>query len=298
MSYTTLKASEVDLLVKKEFLSGYESYTMVGPQVFNLDVPDRLNEKESVVTTDGDIDQVAEGAAYPEALIRELGTKTYTSVEYKKKYGITELMDDFSNYGTTMKMMRKAGYRARYKQDKLMKDVLSGGFATNTVWDGDYIFSATHNIGDTGETQSNLLSGALSKTNINNAYVKLRTMKDHENLTMPLSVAYLVVPSALAMSAHEFLLSPDDPTTANRSKNFVNSLNIKIIEWPLLDEDSTTAYFMLSEKMWHSLTAYQKAKPTLRMYLDENTGNTYEKVRFVQTQGSTDYLGICGSTGA
>ena len=55
----------------------------------------------------GDIPQVAEGAAYPQSLTRELGTVTYTSVEYKRKFGITALMDDFSNYGTTMKTMKK-----------------------------------------------------------------------------------------------------------------------------------------------------------------------------------------------
>ena len=295
--FTGLKPSEIDLLVKKEYLSGYESYSPIGPQLFNLDKPDRLNEKESVVTADGDIPQVAEGAAYPQSLTRELGTVTFTSVEYKRKFGITALMDDFSNYGTTMKMMKKAGYRARHKQDALMHPVISAGFDTTTTWDGAYLFSATHSIGDTGKEQSNLISGALSETTLNNAYVKLATMVDHENLVMPLDVAYLVVPAALAKKAHELVRSPDGPETADRKKNFINTLNIQVVVWKLLDAVSSTAWFMLSDKMWHTLTAYQKVQPNMKFYIDEDTDNMWEKIRFVQTQGSTDYLGLCASLG-
>jgi hypothetical protein len=298
MSYTGLKPSEVDLLVKKEFLSGYEKYQPVGPQIFNIESPTRLNEKESVVTTDGDIPQTADGAAYPASLVRELGTVTYTSVEYKRKWGITALMDDFSNYGTTMKMMRKAGYRARYKQDDLLAAVLSGGFATTTVWDGDFLFSATHNVGDTGTTQSNLASGALSQTSLTAAYIQLGLTKDHEGLTMPLEGAKLVVPRTLAPTAWELLKSPQGPETGNRKLNYVNSLNLELVVWPLLDAVSTTAWFLVADKMWHALTAYQKVAPSMKMYTDDDTDNMWEKIRFVQIQGATDFLGCVASTGA
>jgi len=298
MSLTSLKPAEVDLLARTEFVSGYDTFVPVGSSIFNIASPQRLNELESIVATDGDIPQAADGAEYPEAQIRQIGTKSFTSVEYKRMYGISELMKDFSNYGSTMKAMRNAGYRARYKQDDLLSRVLSQGFATTTTWDGAYLFSASHQYGDvTGQTQSNLLSGALSKTTINSGYVKLRTLKDHDGLTMPLAVAYLLVPSALAMTAWELVNSPDDPETGNRSRNFVNSRSIKVVEWPLLDAISTTAFFMCSEKMFHQLTAYQKVQPTLSMFTDGRTGTMYEKIRFVQTQGAADYLGATGGTG-
>lgn len=297
MSYISLKPSEVDLLVKKEFLSGYETYSPVGPKLFNIETPDRFNEKESVVTTDGDLPAVAEGASYPASLAREIGTVTYTSVEYKRKWGLTQLMSDFSNFGTTMKLMKKAGYRAKYKQDDLLRSVISGGFATTTTWDGAYLFSATHSIGDSGLQQSNLISGALSETTLNSGYTTLMTMKDHENLVMPNSVSYLVVPAALAKKAWELVNSTDGPETGDRKRNFINSLNIQVVVWPLLDAISTTSWFLLTDKMWHALTAYQKVAPSLKMYTDDDTDNMWEKCRFVQVQGATDYLGVVGSTG-
>lgn len=298
MSYIPLKPSEIDLLVKKEFLSGYEKYQPVGAQLFNIETPDRFNEKESVVTTDGDIPAVSEGANYPASLTRELGTVTYTSVEYKRKWGITALMEDFSNYGTTMKLMRKAGYRARYKQDDLLAAVLHGGDDTTTTWDGLYLFDTGHSIGDTAETQDNLVSGALGETVLNNAYVALATMKDHEDLVMPMQGTKLVVPAALAKKAWELVKSPDGPETADRKKSYINSLNIEVVVWPLLDAESTTKCYLLTDKMWHALTAYQKVAPTMKMYIDEDTDNMWEKCRFVQIQGATDYLGVIGISGS
>ena len=295
--YTGLKPSEVDLLVKTEFLSGFETYEMVGPKIFNIDVPDRLNEKESVVTTDGDLPQVAEGASYPASISRELGTVSYTSLEYKRKWGITALMNDFSNYGAVMKLMKKAGYRARYKQDSLMADVLKDGFTQTKTWDGKYLFSSNHKIGDTGRTQSNLESGEANETNITNAFVKLRTMKDHENLEMPLQAAYLVHPVALQPKVYELLKSKTGSETSDRKLNFLNTLNIVPIPWPLLDSYSTTAWFLLSDKMWHNLVTFQKVGATMKMYMDEDTDNMWEKCRFVQVQGATDYLGVVGSLG-
>jgi phage major head subunit gpT-like protein len=197
-----------------------------------------------------------------------------------------------------MKLMMKAGYRARYKQDDLLRAVISGGFATTTNWDGAYQFSATHSIGDTGLTQSNLVSGALSETTLNTAYTNLMTMKDHENLVMPIQGSVLLVPAALAKKAWELVNSPDGSETGDRKRNYVNSLGIKVVVWPLLDAVSTTAWYMLSDKMWHTLTCYQKVAPSMKMYTDEDTDNMWEKVRFVQVQGSCDYLGTQGSTGA
>lgn len=297
MSFTGLKPSEIDLLVKKEFLSGYTKYQPKGSTIFNIDTPERFNEKESVVTTDGDIPQVAEGSAYPASLVRELGTVTYTSVEYKRKWGLTQLMEDFSNYGTTMKMMMKAGYRARYKQDNLMQAVITGGFATTTTWDGAYLFSASHSVGDTGVTQSNLISGALTETTLNEAYIALGLLKDHEGLTMPMDGVKLLVPQTLAKKAYELVQSPAGPETADRKKNYINSLGIEVVVWPLFDAVSTTAWFLLTDKMWHSLTAYQKVNPSMKMYTDDDTDNMWEKCRFVQVQGATDYLGVVGSLG-
>jgi len=297
MSFTGLKPSEIDLLVKKEFLSGYNLYKPMGSSIFNVGTPDRYNEKESVVTTDGDIPQVAEGSAYPASLVRELGTVTYTSVEYKRKWGMTALMEDFSNYGTTMKMMMKAGYRGRYKQDDLMQAVISGGFDATTVWDGGYLLSATHSIGDSGQTQSNLITGALGETTLNEAYISLGLLKDHEGLTMPMQGVKLLVPQTLAKKAYELVMSPAGPETADRKKNYINSLGIQVVVWPLLDAESTTAWYLLTDKMWHSLTVFQKVNPSMKMYTDDDTDNMWEKCRFVQVQGATDYLGIVGSTG-
>ena len=297
MITTSLKPSEVDLLVKREIESGYDLYQPVSPQIFNKETPDRLNEKISVMGGDANIDVVAEGAAYPLKTFREIGTQTYTSVEYKEAYPVTELMQDFGNYGTVLKELKKTGYYARWKQDDLNRAVLSGGFDTTTTWDGEFLYSNSHEIKDTGETQDNLASGTLGEDNLFTAWAQLKLLADHRGRLQPITSAYLVVPTTLSKKAWELVQSSDGPETAERKKNFFfNALTV--VEWPLLDAASTTAWFLLSEKMFHELCYFVKSEPKLKAYIDEETGNLVEKIRFVQVQGATDYTGTVASPGA
>lgn len=297
MSRTSYNPVEVDLLAKMAFASSYNTYSPVGTNVFNTAIPDRLNEKEVVTAMDGRIPESDEGAAYEEVITTEIGTKTFTTKEYKVKAGITRLMMQFQNFGETMKNMRTLGYNARYKQDDLLANVIAKGFDTTTTFDGAYLFSASHKIGQGSAVQSNLISGALSKAKILDAYTKLGQMKDHKGLIMPLPGVNLIIPRALYGTAFEAINSAVGPDT-NNNKNVLNSLNINIIVWPLLDAYSTTAWFMTAPKEFTALRAYQKTQPSVESYIDNATDNLYEKVYFSQTQGAADYIGIVGSTGA
>lgn len=297
MSRTQYNEMEVDLLAKMAIATSYNTYSPVGPVIFNTAVPDRLNEKEVVTAMDGRIPESEEGSAYEEVISTEIGSKTFTTKEYKVKSGITRLMMQFQNFGTTLTNMRSIGYNARYKQDDLMAQVLAKGFDTTTTFDGAYLFSASHKVGIGAAVQSNLISGALSKAKIMEAYTKLGQMKDHKGLIMPLPGAKLVIPRALYSTAYEAINSAVGPDT-NNNKNVLNSLGIEIVVWPLLDAYSTTAWFMVAPKEFTTLRAYQKTQPSVTSYVDNATDNLYEKVYMSQTQGAADYVGVCGSTGA
>ncbi len=295
---TKLHPDEIDLLSRGVFETGYKTYVPTGKEIFNTVSPERLHEKETIGAIDGSIDEMAEGEVYSETPIREIGSMTFTSVQYGKKAGVSLLTQEFSNFGMSMKAMNRLGYNARYKQDALLAAVINGAHNETTTYDGEYLLSATHLIADNAaQIQGNLITGALSPEKINEMYVKLSQMKDHGGLIMPLQEAVLLVPRALAMNAWQFLNSPNSPTDSNNNRNFVNSLNIKIVIWDQLDQASAFAYYMLTPKAFHSLTAYQKTAPSLSMYVDDSNDNLFEKVRFVQTQGAADYFGIVGSQG-
>ena len=220
MIYTNLMPSEIDLLVKREIASSMNLYKPVAPQIFNKETPERLNEKISVMGGDTEINQVADGGAATVRTFREIGTKTFTSVEYREAYAITHLMKLFDSMGTVMKEMRKAGYYGVYKQDELCASVLTGGFDTTTTWDGAYLFSASHYVKDNAEIQSNLSTGVLIETNLFKMYNALKQQKDHRSKIQPITGAVLLHPTKLSKKAWELTNSKGSVEDANRKDNF------------------------------------------------------------------------------
>jgi len=79
-----------------------------------------------------------------------------------------------------------------------------------------------------------IVTGSLGKSTLNNGYITLQNTKDHGGQKMPLLPKQLVVSPTQAMLAKELLGSPDDPTTANRSINWLNDWTTEIVVWPLL----------------------------------------------------------------
>lgn len=300
MIHTNLMPNEIDLLAKRQIASGMNLYKPVAPLLFNKETPDRLNEKISVMGGDTSINQVADGGAATIRTFREIGSKTFTSVEYREAYAVTHLMKLFNSMGTVMKEFQKSGYYGLYKQDELCASVLTGGFDTTTTWDGAYLFSASHYIKDNSETQNNLATGVFTKDNLFAAYNKLKQGKDHRGKIQPITGAYLVIPTILGMNAWEKVKSNLSPENANNNTNYFGAggASLKVVEWPLLDLASTTAWYLLSEKMFHELTYMVKEDINFRSYIDNPTKSLVEEIGFVQTQGATDYIGAVGSTGA
>jgi len=98
-------------------------------------------------------------------------------------------------------------------KNNLMTKILTKGFsisASNGPGSaspyGQPLFSASHPIGSTGETQSNLASGALSVDTLKDAVDKLRNMKDGKGNFLEGATAYkLIVSPRLERTAIEIL---------------------------------------------------------------------------------------------
>jgi len=296
MSLTTLNDSSANKLVLEAFDSGWKSYIVQGTKFFNKKSPERVDEKFSVTAADGDIPVVAENAAYPAVNIEEVGTKTISQSVYKRELPVSKLMKRFDNYNVVIREAGKLGYRAKYEMDDVMATILNGGFATATTWDGSYLYANAHSVGNLpGQTNDNLTTGALSKTTLNAAIVLLQNMKDHGGKKMPVVGKHLVVPPDLWMEGFELLGSPTDPETADRSINFINSIGMNLVVWPLLT--STTAWFLVGDKMWNRLEYLVAIEPEVNYIRSETNGSYLYQIDFACQAGSPDYLGTVASLG-
>ncbi|HNH48814.1 MAG TPA: Mu-like prophage major head subunit gpT family protein [Myxococcota bacterium] len=71
------------------------------------------------------------------------------------------------------------GTAARLQPDQLLANLLEKGFTTGKGYDEVAFFSASHPTGVSGTTVSNRVSGALSESTFEEAFTKLRKMKDY-----------------------------------------------------------------------------------------------------------------------
>lgn len=103
--------------------------------------------------------------------------KDVTNVVYEKAVGIPlEAIND-DQLGLYKNQIDGLSVAAKNHPDFLIADVLVAGFTTAKSYDGVAIFSDSHPID--GTTQSNLVSGALSSTTFGQAEAKLDGMTDY-----------------------------------------------------------------------------------------------------------------------
>ncbi|OPX88986.1 MAG: hypothetical protein A4E53_01719 [Pelotomaculum sp. PtaB.Bin104] len=295
MASTSLNPSDVNKLVLESFTSGWKSYQPKYPYIFEEREPQRKDEKFSITASGGDITQVAEGAAFPQVDITEVGNKTVSQLEYKESLPVTELLRRFDNYGTVVEEASKQGYRARLTMDRVGATLISNATTTTTTWDGLALANASHLIGNTGVTQSNVVSGALTESTLNTAIINLRKMKDHNNQEMALMPRTLLVPANLAKKAFELTASQGSPESANRNSNFFNTLGLNVVVWELLT--STTAWMLLADKVFTRFRYLISIPPKVEYIRRPETGNYEYQLSFDMGAGVVDYLGAEHSTG-
>lgn len=291
MTLISQNKTSANLTVFEMFGSGLKSYKPVGQTIFNRVSPQRFDEKFGVAAAQNAITAVAEGAAYPSRDVEDLGSVTITQQAYKGSIPVSFLMKRFDNYGVVLREAQKQGYRAVITLDQIMANVLLNAEGTSTVWDGLSLANASHKIGSTGSTQTNIVIGALSETVLNNADVKLSTMKDHAGQIMPVVGRYWVHPKALAMKGMKLLKSTEGPETANRETGYLNSLGITPLTWALLDASNTTDSHLIADKMFNRLEYCVAVDPTIHFRQDTATGNDLYQIEFAAAAGAVDYLG-------
>ena len=294
-SSTSLNPGDANRLFLEAYVSGFQTYSPKYPYIFSERVPQRVDEKFGVTASGGYIPSVAEGAAFPQVDITQVGTKTYSQVSYKEALPITTLMKAFDNYGVVIEEASKQGYRARLTMDKVGAEVLNNAFTSETTWDGAYLYSASHSIGQTGSTQSNLVTGQLTESTLNTAITNLRNMKDHNNQVMGLTPKTLVVAPAFAKKAFELTASQGSPESANRNSNFFNTLGLNVVVWEQLSDSDS--FFVMADKMFTYFRYLVGIAPKMEFIRRPETGNQEYQCEFAVTAGCPDYLGTFGSSG-
>lgn len=169
------------------------------------------------------------GERVPKKLLEH--TYSITNIEYEASIEVNhaDIKDDQTGqYGIQAKSI---GESAKLFPDELVFETLIPNGTTELCYDGQFYFDTDHPIGDTGSTQSNKLTVALSASQFNVARTALRRMKDDFgrptiNRNMDL---LLVVPPELENTAEQILNAERDASGATNTLK--GAARILVVDW-------------------------------------------------------------------
>lgn len=226
--------------------------------------------------------------------------KTFSVVNYSKSIDIPKNFFDDNMHGSYEKMVSNFARRARTTRDKNAFAVFRNAFTTATTSDAVALISASH-LNLNGDTVSNLVTGALSESTLNDAIVKLIEMKSQDGEIDGFMAKTLLVPAKLFKLACEIVESDLRSGTANNDMNVYSSkYGIYVATSPYLGAasgGSDTAWFLLSGD--HSVNRYvrQGVQTDLVDYKYQRNNNYIYKGEFREVVGAMSFEGIVASTG-
>lgn len=193
------------------------------------------------------------GERVPKKLLAH--TYTITNEEYEASIEVShaDIKDDQTGqYGIQAKSI---GESVKQFPDELVFETLIPNGVSELCYDGQYFFDTDHPIGETGATQSNKFTTALSAASFNTARTMLRRMKDDFgrptiNRNMDL---LLVVSPELENTAETILEAERDANGAtNTNKGKARILVVDWLadtnNWYLLNVAGTIKPFVVQER--------------------------------------------------
>ncbi len=210
-----------------------------------------------------------------------------------------DLFDD-NMHGVWAEDVKQFALMARVTQDQNAFALFVNAFTTTLTADGVAFISASHPLIG-GGTVSNLISGALSDTTVNNAIVALREQKNQAGVILGGVPSILLVPAKLFKQACQITDSALVSDSAGNAINVYRSMyGFTVYSSPYLGlaaGGSDTAWFMLTPQHSVSRLIRQGIETALRPWQYSNNRTYLYQGNFREQVYVPDYAGAVGSTG-
>ena len=269
-------------------------------ELFRVIPSDRLAYIGEVSKTTGLWSAIGEVQTVPTQTPKVTNKYTINNLDFANGIELSKDLFDDNLHGVWSQNVKDFAMKARVTQDQNAFKLFRNGFTTQLTADGVAIFSASHPLIG-GGTTSNLLSGALNTSTLNNGFVALREQVDQAGTILGGVPAYLVVPPKLLKTAVEITDSVLISDSANNAVNFYRSmLGINVLSSPYLGAaagGSDTAWFLLTRNHAMSRLVRQGIQTALRDWYYSNNRTYFYQGNFREEVFCPDYSGAVGSTG-
>jgi hypothetical protein len=245
-------------------------------------------------------ERVGEDDVMDSATPRSGNPITFRHVEYARSMPIPKRFYDDEQYGMVSKSVIDFARKAIVARDKHSFGIYREGFTGTLTADGQALFSNSH-VTLSGDTVSNLVSGALADGSLNDAIVALLEQKDQSGEIAGHQASVLLVPPKLFKDACILAETELRPGVANNDLNvYSTKYGIQVVQSQWLGAaagGSDTAWFLLSPD--HSINRWvRQAVETAMIGWEYSKSNAYEyKGMFREVCGAISYEGAVGSTG-
>jgi hypothetical protein len=243
---------------------------------------------------------VGETNAVPLSTPKVTNKQTTQILTFAQGINISKQLFDDNMHGVWAEDVRDFAIKAKDTQDFTAFSLFRNGFTTALTADGVSIFNAAHPLIG-GGTQSNLATGALTPTTLNNAMVNLLEQKDQSAVIRGSSPAVLLVPPALWKHAREITDSALIADSGNNNVNVYRSA-LGITVWTshwlgAAAGGSDTAWFLLAQRHGFTRLIRQGIETALTDWRYSNNLTYFYQANYRENYFCADYAGSVGSTG-
>lgn len=284
---------------KKIFFDAYTEKPMQYKRIFKTVKMNKKDESYPHLGAFGLWAENNEGNVFNHDEISEGDVASFEARRFDKAYQLTwELVQD--DLYSVMRGIGKGGSAKalgrglRATEETDAASVLQNGFA-NTGYDGVALFSNAHPLINSSSTVSNLITGALTDTNLKKAMTAMRAQRDEAGLPIEARGKILVVTPEDEFTAKTIVNSIQ---TSGTNNNDVNTIpNLEIVVWDYLTPVSGKNPWFLVDDSFENLLFLRREEPIFgsEKIFDKMDYNMYGYTRF--DTGYCDWRGLVGSAG-
>lgn len=225
--------------------------------------------------------------------------RVYTHKAFTKGFMIERELYDDEQYRQINKFPAAMARAGRAFVEKEAAKTLNYGFLNaKAIYDGKALFSAAHPLLDSTKLGTNLVTGALTDTNLKAALQAMRETVDEAGNLIGLTPTRLIVPPALEHTAKVIINSTQ---VSGSDYNDINTVKgaLEVMVYDYIGEaagGSDTAWF-IQDTSRHELNFFWRVKPEFKW--DEDFDTFVSKYRGYMrfSYGVSDWRGVMGSLG-
>jgi hypothetical protein len=281
----------------KEFYDEYERWPSIVTDVLHVTNNDKDHYiKEGLMTSFGAASQVYDGQAFPFDAMYQGPEKIVYFNEYGLAAQATRVMMEDDRQDIMTKIAREQAKAMAYTIELQGWDLINSGFGTSRVGiDSQALFSSAHPMyGPQGGTLSNLLTGSLSKLNLQAAIDKYAGLQNERAIPIYAQPPFLLLIHPTNRWMAEILGGSEyDPDSASNAINVVKGkFEFKLVPFFA----STTQWALLDEEM-HDLRWIWRRQIKYEGVPDFITGNKLWKAHMRALATFFHWRGTVGSAG-